>query len=51
MEELYNGVRYLWLEGPSYQGNGLGRIKNMLSFLRGLKNTAHRSQLRESRML
>ena len=43
MEELYNGVRYLWLEGPSYQGNGLGRIKNMLSFLRGLKK--YRAQI------
>lgn len=36
-EEWYNGIRYFWIDGPSYQGNGLGRIKNMLSFLHGLK--------------
>ena len=36
-EEMLDGVRYVWIAGPSYQGNGLGRIKNMLSFLRGLK--------------
>lgn len=36
MEELIDGVRYYWIAGPQYEGNGLGRIKNMLSFLRGL---------------
>lgn len=37
MEEMHGGIRYFWIAGPSYQGNGLGRIKNMLSFLHGLK--------------
>ena len=37
MEEMHDGIRYFWIAGPSYQGNGLGRIKNMLSFLHGLK--------------
>lgn len=36
MEEMIDGVRYYWISGPEYAGNGLGRIKNMVSFLRGL---------------
>ncbi len=32
-EECIDGIRYVWLETPIYQGNGMGRIKNMLSFL------------------
>ena len=37
MEEIHDGIRYFWIAGPQYQGNGLGRIKNMLSFLHGLR--------------
>ena len=36
MEESIDGVRYFWIAGPQYEGNGLGRIKNMMSFLHGL---------------
>lgn len=36
MEEEIDGIRYFWIHGPNYLGNGIGRIKNMLSFLRGL---------------
>jgi len=32
-EEYIDGIRYVWLSTPAYQGNGVGRIKNMLSFL------------------
>ena len=32
-EEYIDGIRYVWLDTPSYQGNGIGRIKNMLTFL------------------
>ncbi|WP_303840295.1 glycosyltransferase family 4 protein [Selenomonas ruminantium] len=32
-EECIDGIRYIWLETPTYQGNGMRRIKNMLSFL------------------
>ncbi|MEG1836446.1 MAG: glycosyltransferase family 4 protein [Synergistaceae bacterium] len=32
-EEIIDGIKYIWLKTPSYQGNGLGRIMNMLSFL------------------
>ena len=35
-EEMIDGVRYFWIAGNSYQGNNMGRIKNMLSFLHGL---------------
>ena len=31
-EEL-DGIAYRWLPTPSYQGNGLGRVKNIWSFL------------------
>lgn len=32
-EETIDGIRYLWLKTPSYQGNGMGRVANMLTFL------------------
>mgnify|MGYP001624149332 FL=1 len=35
-EEQIDGIRYFWIAGNSYEGNGLGRIRNMVSFLRGL---------------
>lgn len=35
-EETIDGIRYFWIRGNQYQGNGVGRIRNMLSFLRGL---------------
>lgn len=35
-EQMLDGIRYFWIRGNSYQGNGMGRIKNMLSFLSGL---------------
>ena len=30
--ETIDGVRFLWLKTPPYKGNGVGRIRNMLSF-------------------
>lgn len=35
-EEMLDGIRYFWIAGNAYQGNNLQRIKNMLSFLRGI---------------
>ncbi|WP_411676141.1 glycosyltransferase family 4 protein [Caproicibacter sp.] len=35
-EQTLDGIRYFWISGPEYHGNGMGRIKNMLSFLSGL---------------
>ena len=34
--ETIDGIRYFWIAGNQYQGNNKERIKNMLSFLRGL---------------
>jgi len=36
MEQIIEGVSYFWIHGTEYEGNGMGRIKNMLSFLHGL---------------
>ena len=33
LEENIDGIRYVWLKTPEYKGNGIGRIKNMLTFL------------------
>lgn len=41
--EAVEGVEYCWLPGPAYQGNGLGRIRNMLTFLTAL--IRHRREL------
>lgn len=32
MEECIDGIRYVWLKTPSYQGNGIRRVLNMLAF-------------------
>ena len=32
-EELIDGIRYVWLKSSSYEGNGVGRIRNMLQFI------------------
>lgn len=32
-EEYVDGIRYLWLPTSTYQGNGIGRLKNMLEFV------------------
>jgi glycosyltransferase involved in cell wall biosynthesis len=35
-EEYIDGIRYVWLKTPAYNGNGIGRIRNILSFLHKL---------------
>jgi glycosyltransferase involved in cell wall biosynthesis len=35
-EEHIDGIRYRWLPVPHYQGNGIGRLRNIFSFLRQL---------------
>ena len=35
-EEEIDGIRYFWIYGNPYEGNGVGRIRNMLGFLHGL---------------
>jgi glycosyltransferase involved in cell wall biosynthesis len=41
-EEIIDGVRYRWLPTPHYAGNGVGRLRNILSFLRQLRADAWR---------
>ena len=41
-EESLDGIRYLWLATPPYRGNGLGRIRNMMTFLSKLYRYARR---------
>lgn len=31
--EWIEGIRYIWLATPNYQGNGIGRVLNMLTFI------------------
>lgn len=35
-EEWLDGIRYIWLKTPPYQGNGVKRALNMFSFVRKL---------------
>ncbi len=39
-EEWIEGVRYRWLPTPRYEGNGIGRLRNILSFLRQVRADA-----------
>lgn len=32
-EQNMEGIRYIWLKTPSYKGNGIGRVLNMLAFI------------------
>ena len=34
LDEQIEGIDYRWYATPSYQGNGAGRVKNMLAFMR-----------------
>lgn len=38
--QVIEGVHYHWYATPSYSGNGLGRIKNMLAFMRAVNKNA-----------
>jgi len=33
MEQLIDGIRYVWLKAPAYSGNGAARARNMGTFL------------------
>ena len=35
-DERIDGIAYRWLPTPRYQGNGLGRVRNIAAFLRGV---------------
>ncbi len=34
--EIIDGIKYIWIKTPAYNGNGIGRICNMLCFIRKL---------------
>ena len=36
LDEVIDGIAYRWLPAPAYQGNGVGRVKNIWAFLRRL---------------
>lgn len=36
LDEQLEGIDYRWYATPSYQGNGAGRVKNMLAFMQAL---------------
>lgn len=40
-EQWIDGIRYLWVKTGSYEGNGAGRIRNMMAFLIRLRNNRH----------
>ncbi len=39
-EEIIEGIRYLWIKTPKYQGNGIGRIKNIFAFMQIINSKA-----------
>ncbi len=39
-EDKIDGIKYIWIQTPEYQGNGIGRIKNILTFTRTLSKNA-----------
>ena len=36
-EEIIDGITYVWVKTPQYQGNGIGRIKNISTFMYKLR--------------
>ena len=43
-DEVIDGIAYRWVATPRYQGNGLGRVRNIWSFLRQVRADASRLQ-------
>ncbi|ALK96690.1 glycosyl transferase [Massilia sp. WF1] len=42
VEELIDGIQYIWLKTHPYRGNGIGRVRNMASFVRALYRESKR---------
>ena len=34
VDEDIDGIKYIWVKTPKYEGNGIGRIKNMFAFVK-----------------
>src|SRR5512137_2875617 len=43
-DESIDGIAYRWVHTPPYQGNGLGRVRNIWTFLRRVWADAPRLQ-------
>lgn len=41
VRDRVDGLDYLWLKTPSYEGNGVDRLRNMLAYGKGLKQQAN----------
>jgi len=41
-EESIDGIQYHWYPTPAYSGNGVGRVRNILAFLRSVWTDARR---------
>jgi len=39
--ETIDGVDYVWCDTPAYQGNGVGRVVNIVTYLRRLRQWRH----------
>jgi glycosyltransferase involved in cell wall biosynthesis len=37
LRESREGIGYLWVKTPGYQGNGIGRVRNMMTFIGRLR--------------
>ncbi|QKE28150.1 glycosyltransferase, family 1 [Arcobacter acticola] len=37
-EEIHDNIKYMWINTKEYQGNGLGRIKNIFEFSKNLNS-------------
>jgi glycosyltransferase involved in cell wall biosynthesis len=42
LDETIDGIHYIWLETPRYCGNGIGRVRNMASFVSRLYRESKR---------
>ena len=40
-DELIDGIHYRWYKTPEHKGNGIGRVKNIISFLRKVGKDAN----------
>ncbi len=41
-DQVVDGIHYRWIGTPAYQGNGLGRVRNIWTFLRKVWRDTHR---------
>ena len=42
LNETIDGIQYTWFQTPAYTGNGIGRVRNMVAFIRHLYRAGRR---------